>query len=55
MTNTEKKLSEGPYKVYDLMTNEFLGGYVNDVSAMIAHKGQPITVIYRPGRKKVKK
>lgn len=45
-------LSEGPYKVYDVMTNEFLGGYLTDTAARVSNKGKPITIIYRPGRKK---
>lgn len=50
MTDTE--LPEGPYKAYDVMTSEYLGGYAQPYLAHLAHKDRGIEVIYRPGRKK---
>lgn len=48
-------MNEGPYKAYDVMTGELLGGYAQAYLAHDAHPGRAITVIYRPGRKKRKK
>lgn len=47
-----EELPKGPYKAYDVMTNEFLGGYDNPEIAEIRNPSKAITVIYRPGRKK---
>lgn len=45
-----------PYRVYCLMTDAFLNSYDSYGDAQEAHSGQPVTIIYRPGRrKKVKK
>ena len=52
MTTTEKP--QGPFKAYDLMTNEFLGGYDNPDMAYVKNPDTPITVIYRPSKKKAK-
>ena len=52
MTDTEK--SQGPFKAYDLMTNELLGGYENEAMAYVKNPDKPITVIYRPSKKKAK-
>lgn len=41
-----------PYRVYCLMTNALLGSYDSYGDAQIAHSGEPVTIIYRPGRKK---
>jgi hypothetical protein len=38
--------------VIDVLTNETLGWYASDIEASLAHKGEPVSVIYRPGRKK---
>lgn len=55
MSETQN-LPTGPYKAYDVMTNEYLGGYSEPYLAHDAHSGRGIEVIYRPGRKtKVKK
>lgn len=40
-----------PWQVINVLTNETLGWYATDLKAYEAHKGEPITVIYRPGRK----
>lgn len=42
----------GPYKAYDVMTNELLGGYDAPYLAHEAHQGRGIEVIYRPSKKK---
>lgn len=49
MTQT---LPEGPYKAYDLLTNEFLGGFDAPYKAYDFYPGRQITTIYRPGRKR---
>jgi hypothetical protein len=41
-------LPDGPYRAYDLMTDEYLGGYKNPDEAYLDHKGKAITVVYRP-------
>jgi len=47
-----EELPTGPYKAYDVMTNEYLGGYDNAAIAELRNADRAITVIYRPGRKK---
>lgn len=47
-------MRELPWQVIDLLTDETLGWYRNDVEARLKHAGEPVTVIYRPGRKKAK-
>lgn len=49
---SETPLPIGPYKAYDVLTNEYLGGYDAMYLAHDAHKGTPITVIYRPSKRK---
>lgn len=41
-----------PWLVIDLMTNENLGWYETETAALMAHKNSPVTIQYRPGRKK---
>lgn len=48
-------LPTGPYKAYDVMTNEYLGGYDAPYLAHDAHKDKGIEVIYRPSKKKKQK
>lgn len=43
-----------PWIAIDLLTNENLGRYETEVAALIAHRGQPIEVIYRPDRRRRK-
>lgn len=45
-------LPDGPYRVYNVLTDEYLGGYDSEVAALLAHKGEPITIIYRPRMRK---
>lgn len=47
-------LPEGPYRAYDLMTDEYLGGYDNPAIAELRHPDKAITVIYRPRKRKRK-
>jgi len=47
-------LPTGPYKAYDLLTNEYLGGYDLPHLANDAHPDRPITTVYRPSKKKAK-
>lgn len=42
------------YKVYDVLTNAYLGEYATYTDAQTAHRGQPVTIIYRRGRRKKK-
>lgn len=42
------------YRVYNLMTNEELGRYDSEYAAAVAHKGEPVTIIYRPSKRKRK-
>lgn len=45
-----------PWMVINLLTNATLGWYASDIEAWDAHRGQPVDVQYRPGRKaKVKR
>lgn len=48
----EKKLPEGPYKAYDLMTDEYLGGYDLPHLAQDANPGRPVTTVYRPSKRR---
>lgn len=49
-------MREKPWMVIDLLTDETLGWYESDIAASVAHKGEPVSIQYRPGRKrKVKK
>lgn len=48
-------MRENPWMVIDLLTDETLGRYATEVAALSAHMFEPVTVIYRPGNKKVKK
>lgn len=43
------------YRAYDLLTNEELGRYPSQIAAYDANWGKPITVIYRPSKRKPKK
>lgn len=52
MTET---LPTGPYKAYDVMTAEYLGGYDAPYLAHDAHAGRAIEVIYRPSKRKAKR
>lgn len=45
-------MREKPWQVINVITNETLGWYENDDIAYLTHAGEPISVIYRPGRKK---
>lgn len=42
----------GPYRAYDVMTNELLGYYDAPYLAHEAHPDKGIEVIYRPSRRK---
>lgn len=45
-----------PWIVIDLLTDETLGWFETETAALIAHKNDPVTIQYRPGRKaKVKR
>ena len=44
-----------PYVAIDLLTNEILGRYDSENAAYMALPGKPITVIYRPRKKRVVK
>ena len=50
--NGHMTLPEGPYKAYDLLTDEYLGGYSNPDLAYVKNMGRQITVIYRPSKKR---
>lgn len=41
-----------PYRVYNVLTDELIESYDSYGDAAEAHKGEPVTIIYRPGRKK---
>lgn len=45
-------MRDKPWQVIDLLTDETLAWYENEAIAWSAHAGQPVTVLYRPGRKK---
>lgn len=51
----EDNKPQGPYKAYDLMTDALIGGYVSENAAYLANPGAPITVIYRPTKKRAAK
>jgi hypothetical protein len=51
MTQT---LPEGPYKAYDLLTDEYLGGFDAAYKAYDYYPGRQITTIYRPSKKRKK-
>jgi hypothetical protein len=53
MTQTNA-LPEGPYKAYDVLTNEFLGGFDAMYKAYDYYTGRQITVIYRPSKRRKK-
>ena len=48
-------MRDKPWMVIDLLTNATLGWYITDTLAWTNHHGEPVDVIYRPGRKKAKK
>lgn len=43
------------FRVYDVMTNEEVGRYRSEYEASMNHKGEPVTIIYVPSRRKTKK
>lgn len=43
-----------PWIAIDLMTNEVLGNYVDDIEAIKANPGKAIDVLYRPNAREVK-
>jgi hypothetical protein len=45
-------MRDKPYMVIDVLTDETVGWYESEFEARIQNKGKPISVIYRPGRKK---
>ena len=45
-------MRENPYQVVNLLTNETVGWYASSAAAWLAHPGEPVDVIFRPGRKK---
>jgi hypothetical protein len=47
-----ENLPEGPYKAYDLITDEYLGGFDAPYKAHDYYKGRAITTVYRPSRRK---
>lgn len=48
-------MRDGPYKAYDLMTSEYLGGYSAAYLAYEAHPDRAVEVIYRPRKKRVRR
>lgn len=44
-------MREKPWQVINVLTNTTLGWYTSDTEAYDSHKGEPVSVIYRPGRK----
>jgi len=51
MSDTDKPT---PYRAYDLMTGEEVGRYENEAMAYVKNPDKPITVIYRPSKRKKK-
>jgi hypothetical protein len=49
------KNTEGPYRAYDVLTNEQVGRYESLDLAYGLNIGRAITVIYRPSKRKVRK
>lgn len=47
-----KRTVETPWMVVDLMKNEVVGYYDSEISALMAHQGEPVDVQYRPLRKR---
>lgn len=43
-----------PYRVYNVLTDALIGDYNTHTEAAESHRGQPITIIYRPSRRKKK-
>jgi hypothetical protein len=44
-------MREKPWIAIDLLTDETVGWYHNEVEAWTENAGKPVTVLYRPGRK----
>lgn len=42
------------YRAYNVLTNEELGRYASPHEAYEVHKSEPITVIYRPSKRRKK-
>jgi hypothetical protein len=49
-----KRTQETPWMVVNVMTNEVVGYYADDIQAYDAHSGEPVSVQYRPLRKRKK-
>lgn len=48
-------MNQPPYVAIDLMTSEVLGRFDSENAAYMSLSGQPITVIYRPTKRKASK
>ena len=47
-----KRTEETPWMVVNVMTNEIVGYYEDDVKAADNHVGEPVSIQYRPKRKR---
>lgn len=47
-----KRTQDTPWRVVNLMTNETVGYYETEIAALLAHRGEPIDVIYNPMNKR---
>jgi hypothetical protein len=43
-----KRTEDTPWMVVDVMKNEVVGYYATDIEAADAHVGEPVTIQYRP-------
>lgn len=45
-------MRDKPWMAIDVMTNETVDWYSTETEALVANQGKPVSIIYRPGRKK---
>lgn len=49
---TDKRTPSNPWQVIDVMTNETVGWYPTESAAWLDNLRSPVSVLYRPGRKR---
>jgi len=52
---TPRRTADTPWQCIDLITEETMGWYDTDLSALMDNRGKQVDTYYRPSRKKAKR